>query len=176
MPKIQCGGVYEIKINKYYVYVCHITEFSFGIFDYVSEEPANIDTIINKKFKDYKSCKRTGITKKEWKKIGTIDLDKNNIKVPDLVIFMDYDKEHFIERSIVMRQGNSLKVSKETYLALLEKRYIYGFFDNHKTFENYIYWNLDNIKNNKPMGILVSQKMEIEEYQKKYGESPFCRK
>ena len=89
---------------------------------------------------------------------------------------MDYDKEYFIERSIVMRQGNSLKVSKETYLALLEKRYIYGFFDNHKTFENYIYWNLDNIKNNKPMGILVSQKMEIEEYQKKYGESPFCRK
>jgi hypothetical protein len=67
MPKIKCGGVYEIRINKYYVYVCHIAEFSFGIFDYVSEEPADID-IINKNFKGYKSCKRTGITKREWKK------------------------------------------------------------------------------------------------------------
>ena len=42
MPKIKCGGVYEIKINKYYVYVCHIAEFSFGIFDYVSEEPLTL--------------------------------------------------------------------------------------------------------------------------------------
>jgi hypothetical protein len=84
---------------------------------------------------------------------------------------MNYDKEHFIERSRVMRNGNPVEVSKEEYLALLENGYIYGFFDNHKKFENYIYWNLDSIKNNKPMGepFLASQKKEIEEYQKKYG-------
>jgi hypothetical protein len=77
-----------------------------------------------------------------WKKIGTLNLEEKNIRFPDLVTYLDYDPEGFIERSIIMRDGIPLKVPKEYYLDLLRKEYIYGFFDNY---ENYIVNNL--IKN-----------------------------
>ena len=133
------GNVYEIPLlNGKYVYVCWIREFSFGIFNYVSEKPTDLDNLLTVGFKAYKSGKQTAVKKKIWKLIGHIDLEKENIKYPDLVIFMAYDKEHFIDKSTVMRNGNMLQVSQEEYLALLKKGYIYGFFDNYKTFEEWL--------------------------------------
>ena len=39
MGKNKYGNVYEIALsNGKYVYVCWIEQFSFGIFDYISEE------------------------------------------------------------------------------------------------------------------------------------------
>jgi hypothetical protein len=77
-------------------------------------------------------------------KIGTLNLEEKNIQYPDLVTYFDYDPEHFIERSMIMRNGNLLKVSKEYYLDLLKKRYIYGFFDNYINYEDHIVKNLIN--------------------------------
>lgn len=40
MTKNKYGNVYEIKLsNGKYVYVCWMKEFSFGIFNYISEKP-----------------------------------------------------------------------------------------------------------------------------------------
>jgi hypothetical protein len=70
MPKIKPGGVYEIKlVDKYYVYVCEIQEYAFGLFDIVSETPIEIKTLGKLKFRDYNDSKRTGITRKVWKKL-----------------------------------------------------------------------------------------------------------
>jgi hypothetical protein len=130
------GNIYEIKLpNNKYVYACWIEEFSFGIFNYVSEQPAKLEQILPLGIRMYKSGKETAVKKKIWKLIGHIDLEEENIKYPDLVTYMAYDKEDFINRSIVIRNGSPLKVSKEYYMELLKKGYIYGFFDNYKTFE-----------------------------------------
>ena len=139
------GNVYEIPLlNGKYVYVCWIREYSFGIFNYVSEKPTDLDNLLTVGFKAYKSGKQTAVKKKIWKLIGHIDLEKENIQYPDLVIFLAYDKEHFIERSMIMRNGNMFKVPKENYLALLKKGYVYGFFDNYKTFELWLSGNIEN--------------------------------
>jgi hypothetical protein len=133
------GNVYEILLeNGKYVYVCWIREFSFGIFNYLSDKPADLDQLLFVGFKAYKACKETAVKRKIWKLIGHVDLEKENIKWPDLVIFMSYDKKYFIECSRIMRHGNPFIVPKEYYLDLLKKGYIYGFFDNYKTFEEWL--------------------------------------
>jgi hypothetical protein len=145
MIKKEYGNVYVIPMeNGKYVYVCLIREFSFGIFNYISETPTGLDQLLSFGFKAYKACKETAVKKKIWNLVGHIDLEKENIKWPDLVIFMSYDKEHFIERSRVMRNGNPIKVSNDEYLSLLKKGYIYGFSDDYKIFES---WLSDNIEN-----------------------------
>ena len=70
--------------------------------------------------------------------IGHIDLIAENIQWPDLAIFMPYNREHFIEKSTIMRHGGMYKVSSEYYMELLNKGYIYGFFDSYITFEKWI--------------------------------------
>ena len=143
--KKEYGNVYEISLpNGKYVYVCWIKEFSFGIFNYVSEKPTDLNNLLSVGFKTYKSGKQTAVKKKIWKLIGHIDLEKENIKYPDLVIFMAYSKEDDIARSIVMRNGNSLKVPTEEYLTLLKEGYIYGFFDNYKSFELWLSGNIED--------------------------------
>jgi hypothetical protein len=149
MAKKEYGNIYEISLsNGKYVYVCWIKEFSFGIFNYVSEKPTDLDNLLSVGFKTYKSGKETAVKKQIWKLIGHIDLEKENIQFPDLVTFMAYNKEHFIERSIVMRNGNSLKVPTEEYLTLLKKGHIYGFFDNYKSFEMWLSKYIENYPEN----------------------------
>jgi hypothetical protein len=143
------GNVYEIQLpNGKYVYVCWIREFSFGIFNYVSEKSTDLDNLLSVGFKTYKSGKETAVKKGIWKLIGHIDLGKENIQFPDLAVFMAYDKEHFIERSVVMRYGNSLKVPTEEYLTLLKRGYISGFFDNYKSFEMWLSKYIENYPEN----------------------------
>jgi hypothetical protein len=133
------GNVYEITLsNGKYAYICWIREFSFGIFDYISETTTDLKHLLLADFNAYKACKETAVKKKIWKLIGHIDLEKEKIQWPDLAIFMEYDKEHFIEQSRVMRNGNPLIVPKEEYIALLKKGYIYGFFDDYTKFERWI--------------------------------------
>ena len=60
---------------------------------------------------------------------------KENINFLDLPIFLAYNKEYFIECSRIMRDGNPYVVPLEYYISLLKKGYVYGFFDNYKTFE-----------------------------------------
>jgi hypothetical protein len=149
MSKKEYGNVYEIPLmNGKYVYVCWIREFSFGIFNYVSEESSDLNYLLSVGFKAYKACKETAVKKKIWKLIGHIDLEKENMQWPDLVNFMAYDKEGFIKRSIAMRNGNSLKLPQEEYLALLKKGYIYGFFDNYQTFERWLSGNIEDYPEN----------------------------
>jgi hypothetical protein len=139
MAKKQYGNVYEIKLsNGKYVYVCWIKQFNFGIFNYLSEIPAELDQLLPLGFKTYKACKETAVRKKIWKLIGYIDLAKENIQYPDLVIYMAYDKDYFIDCSRVMRDGNPIIVPQKDYLALLNKGYIYGFFDKYQTFEEWL--------------------------------------
>lgn len=149
MNKKGYGNVYEIKLsNNKYVYVCWIREFSFGIFNYISDESAELEQLLSVGFKTYKSGKETAVKKGIWKLIGHIDLEKENIQFPDLAVFMAYNKEHFIERSIVMRYGNSLKVPIEEYLTSLEKGYISGFFDNYRSFEMWLLKYIENYPEN----------------------------
>jgi hypothetical protein len=139
MASYKKGNVYEIKLNNgKYVYVCLMTDFGFGIFNYKSENQTDITNLLNCGFIKYISCKRGGISKGVWKLIGNIDLEKHNIEYPDLAIFMKYDPKGFTERSIIMRDGNSLNVPTDEYLALVEKGYIYGFWDNYKNFEQWL--------------------------------------
>ena len=143
------GNVYEISLpNGKYVYVCWIEQCSFGIFNYVSDMQTNLDNLSLVGFKAYKDCKETAVKKKIWKLIGHIDLEKKNINYPDLVIFLSYDKEHFIECSRVMRNGNPQIVPQEEYLALLKKGYIYGFFDKYEVFERWLSTNIENYPEN----------------------------
>ena len=144
MSKNRYGNVYEIKLsNGKYVYVCWIREFNFGIFNYVSEKPAEFDQLLSVGFKAYKACKETAVKKKIWKLMGHIDLEKENIQMPDLASFMPHNKAFFIKESRVMRNGNSTKVTPDEYLSLLKKGYIYGFFDDYTKFEQ---WLSDNIE------------------------------
>lgn len=140
------GNVYEIKLpNDKYIYICWIRELNFGVFDYYSDNPTDdINFLLSIGIKMYKSSKETAIRKKIWRLVGRIDLERKNIFYPDLVIFMSYNKEYFIEKSEVMRNGNICVVPKENYLSLLKKGYIYGFFDNYKNFE---LWLMNHIEN-----------------------------
>jgi hypothetical protein len=67
---------------------------------------------------------------------------------PDLVAFMAYNKEDFIERSMAVRNGSPLKIPQEEYLALLKKGYIYGFFDNYQIFERWLSGNIEDYPEN----------------------------
>jgi hypothetical protein len=139
------GNIYEILLpNCRYAYVCWIERYGFGIFDYISEKQTDLEYLLSVGFKTYKAGKETAIKKKIWKLIGHIDLEKENIQFPDLVIFLAYNKEQFIERSRIMRNGNPLIVPKEYYLNLLKQARIYGFFDNHKSFELWLSFRLEN--------------------------------
>ena len=139
------GNVYEIPLlNGKYVYVCWIREYSFGIFNYVSEKPTDLDNLLTVGFKAYKSGKQTAVKKKIWKLIGYIDLEKENIQLPDLAIFQSWNKEFSISQAKVMRNGNLLTVTTNEYLTVLKKGYIYGFFDDHTKLEK---WLSDNIEN-----------------------------
>ena len=131
------GNVYQITLpNNKYIYVCWIGECHFGFFNYYSDEATtDLNKLLSEGFKMYKSGKETAITKKIWKLIGYIDLEKENICFPDLAIFLSYNKEHFIESSRIMRDGNPYVVPTEYYISLLKKGYVYGFFDNYKSFE-----------------------------------------
>lgn len=152
------GNVYEIKLsNNKYVYVCWIREYSFGVFNYISEKSTDLNHLLSVGFKIYKTCKETAVKKKIWKLIGYIDLVKENIQWPDLVNFMAYDKEGFIERSIAMRNGSPLKLPQEEYLALLKKGYIYGFFDNYQTFERWLSSNTEDYPENQDIFPLPAQ-------------------
>ena len=131
------GNVYEIILpNNKYIYVCWLGRFHFGFFNYYSEEATtDLNKLLSAGFKMYKSGKETAITKKIWRLIGHIDLEEENIKFPDLPIFLSYNKEYFIECSRIMRDGNPYVVPLEYYISLLKKGYVYGFFDNYKNFE-----------------------------------------
>jgi hypothetical protein len=149
LSKIKCGGVYEIKLlNKYYVYVCEIMEYAFGIFDLVSETPIDIKMMGKIKFKD---CKRTGITKKEWKKIGTLDLVENSIKIPDRAVYYEWNIELSYKNCLIVRDGLHVGVTLEEYKKTLETGFSFGVYDNYKNFEEWIYLNLENIKNKTPI-------------------------
>lgn len=139
------GNVYEIELpDGKYAYICWIKQFSFGIFKYYSERTEeDLDTLLSLGFKIYISGKETAIRKKVWKLIGHINLEKEGIEFPDLAIFMSDDKEHFIEQSRIMRNGNSYKVPTDYYISLLKKGYLAGFFVNYKTFE---LWLINNIE------------------------------
>lgn len=60
------GSVYEIKLpNGKYTYICWIRQFSFGVFNYYSEQTVeNLDTLLSVGFKIYTSGKETAIRKK----------------------------------------------------------------------------------------------------------------
>ena len=144
--KNKYGNVYEIKLpNGKYTYICWIKQFSFGVFNYHSEKPVdNLDSLLSVGFKIYISGKETAIRKKIWQLIGHIDLEKENIEFPDLAIFMSDNKEHFIEQSRIMRDGNSYYAPTDYYISLLKKGYIAGFFDKPNIFELWLTKNLDN--------------------------------
>ena len=149
MNKSKYGNVYEILLsNNTYVYVCLIEECSFGIFNYISEEHAQLNLLLSLGFKIYKACKETAIKKKVWKLIGHIDLNKENIKFPDLAIFQSWNKSSCLQESKIMRHGNLITIPNNEYLSLLHQGYIYGFFDNNNKFEQWILNNIDDYPNN----------------------------
>lgn len=149
MNKPEYGNVYEILLsNNTYVYVCLIEENSFGIFNYISKEHAQLDLLLPLGFKIYKACKETAIKRKLWKLIGHIDLDKENIKFPDLAIFQSWNKSFSLQQSKIMRHGNLITIPNDEYLSLLRQGYIYGFFDNNNKFEQWILNNINDYPHN----------------------------
>lgn len=153
------GSVYEILLpNGKLVYVCWIRELSFGIFNYISEEPIDgLRTLLSLGFKAYKASKETAIRRKIWKLIGQIDLEKEKITWPDLAIFLPYNKELFIEQSRVMRNGNPLIVPKKDYIDLLKRGYLYGLFDNYQVFERWLSSNIEDYPENQDIFPLPAQ-------------------
>ena len=108
------GNIYEIPLpNGKFTYICRIKPCQFGVFDYFSEKTANPDELLSVGFKTYKSCIETAIRKKIWKLIGQVNLEKENIIFPDLAIFLSYNKELFIRKSRVIRNGNPLVVPQK---------------------------------------------------------------
>jgi hypothetical protein len=171
LPKIKVGGVYEIKLlDKYYAYVCEIDEYEFGLFDFVSENSVGIETLKKIQFRFYKSCKRTGITKKTWKKIGAIDLIENDIKYPSLIIYQEWCSEFSIKESKAMHQGNLIKIDTEEYMKLLKKGYFYGFHHNYIMFEDDI---INNLVNN---GLIEVDEKDREAWYKKRMEEAYPEK
>lgn len=149
MKKSEYGNIYEILLsNNTYVYVCLIEENSFGIFNYISKEPAQLNHLLSLGFKTYKACKETAIRRKIWRLVGHIDLDKENIKLPDLVIFQSWNKSLSLQQSKIMRHGNLTTISNDEYLSLLRQGYIYGFFENNNKFEQWILDNINEYPNN----------------------------
>ena len=80
--------------------------------------------------------------------VGHIDLDKENIKLPDLVIFQSWNKSLSLQQSKIMRHGNLTTISNDEYLSLLRQGYIYGFFENNNKFEQWILDNINEYPNN----------------------------
>ena len=152
------GKIYEISLpSGKFTYVCRVRQYEFGIFDYLSENAANMDELLSVGFKTYKSCIETAIRKKIWKLIGQVDLEKENIIYPDLAIFLSYNKELFIRQSRVMRNGNPLVVPQKDYIDLLKRGYIYGFFDDYKIFELWLSSNIENYPDNQDIFPLPSR-------------------
>ena len=140
MKKKKYGNIYEILLtSNNYMYVCHIEEVSFGVFNYKSNNQVNnIVDLLNFGFVTYKACKETAIRKKIWKLIGSIDLEKENIIWPDLASYAWWDIEGSIERSNITRNGSLVRVDNGYFLELVDKGLIGGVFDNHATFENWL--------------------------------------
>ncbi len=151
MSKYKEGNVFEINLGCSFAYVCLIQECTFGIFNIISDKPLTIDKLHGVGFNTYKSSKRGGISKGEWKLIGNLNLKEKGFTMPDLACYREWDIEDSINNCMVMRSGNIAYVSKEYFLELVEKNLIYGFYDNHKKFENWIRKNIEQIKANKPM-------------------------
>lgn len=131
------GNIYEVFLpNGKYTYVCLISKFNFGVFDYLSEKSTqDIDLLLSRGFKLYQSCKETAINKNIWKLIGNIDLEANNISIPDLAIFLAWNKEYSFQESKVMSNGNTKQVDKGYYEKLVKNGFIYGFFNKYSEFE-----------------------------------------
>lgn len=134
------GNIYEILLpNGKYTYVCLISKFNFGVFDYFSEESTkDIDLLLSRGFKLYHSCKETAINKKIWKLIGKIDLEAKSISVPDLAIFLSWNKEYSFQESKIMSNGNPKTVDKNYYEKLVKNGLIYGFFTKYNEFETWL--------------------------------------
>ena len=142
------GKIYEISLpSGKFTYVCRVRQYEFGIFDYLSENAANMDELLSVGFKTYKSCIETAIRKKIWKLIGQVDLE----------IFLSYNKELFIRQSRVMRNGNPLVVPQKDYIDLLKRGYIDGFFDDYKIFELWLSSNIENYPDNQDIFPLPSR-------------------
>jgi hypothetical protein len=168
VPKIKLGNVYEIKlIDKYYVYVCEMREYCFALFDFVSETPIAFETLEKRLiFMDYMNSKRTGIVKKIWKKIGTIDLIKNNIKIPDRAVWYKWDEELSYENCLIIRDGLHIGVTLEEYKKILANGLNSGTFDDYINYEDYIVKRLINNKR-----IQVDEKTRATWYRKRKKEA-----
>ncbi len=151
MSRYKEGNIFEINLDNNYAYVCLIEGCSFGIFNIISEEPLQIGDLNEVEFNTYKSSKRGGISKNEWKLIGNWNLKEKGIALPDLACYREWDIKNSIDNCMVMKNGNTTYVSKSYFLELVEKNLIYGFYDNYKNFEKWIKSNIQQIKNNKPM-------------------------
>ena len=70
---------------------------------------------------------------------------KENIKWPDLAIFMPHNKLRFIKESKIMSVNEGIvKVKTDEYLSLVKKGYINAFFDNYRYFELWLSNNIEN--------------------------------
>ena len=161
MRKIKPGTVYEIKLDvEKYVYVCRFDVSLLGLFDVVSEEQMEIETIKNRKIIDYKELlfldklnhlPKEKIIRNKWEKIGEIESISDDINIPDLAIYNPWNPVLSHKNCEVIRNGSRIKVTQEEYKKILETGLIYGRIDNFIIYERYITRNIDNIINNKPM-------------------------
>lgn len=137
--KRKYGNIYEISLpSGNYVYICWIRDISFGIFDYFEKYPSTIESLKQKGFRTFKTCRETAIRKGIWKCIGELDLEKENITFPDLAIYMSHNTDLFTQQSRIMRDGNPIKVPQDYYISLVKKGYITGFFDRYENFERWL--------------------------------------
>jgi hypothetical protein len=157
MEKINNGNVYEIKLEDNYAYVCMIVEYGFGVFDIISDKPIGIKTIEKIKFRNYRSCEITGITNGDWKLIGKINLEENNIQYPKLIIFENWRQEFSLKERKGIFHGKSIKINREEYMNLLEKGYIYRSYKNYKDFE---LWIKDDIEREKARKLYMNKKYQ----------------
>lgn len=156
------GNVYEILLpNNKYVYVCLISKFNFGVFNYFSETSTqDIKLLLSKGFKLYQSCKETAINKKIWKLVGKIDLEAENIFFPDLAIFTSWNVEHSFRESKVMSDGNPKQVDIDYYKQLVKKGFIYGFFNKYSEFETWLSLFMEDYPNGILDFTIMSERMK----------------
>jgi phage pi2 protein 07 len=171
MNELKLGNVYEVKLlDTFHVYVCEVEESHFGLFDFISEKPVEIDILTKIRFKAFMGCARDGITEKVWKIIGTIDLEKNNLRIPDLAVLPLPDSELGYKNCKIERNGNIITVTPEEYKKVLNTGFIVWIYDDYKKYENYLTWNIDNLLNKTPLKSEwdIIQENGIRKYQKDF--------
>ena len=142
---IPFGSVFEIPLpDGRFAYGCWLKEVIVGIYDIISLNKTDFNTLINCSIKAYKGCNDIAIKRKHWPIIGKINLEGDAVFPPDLAYYLPWLPEDSLERGEINRRGERISVDKDYYCSLLKKGHISGVFSKPDLLANWIVEHLEN--------------------------------